>query len=183
MEVGETLYVTERAEWRAWLEEHSSSKEAIWLVYYRQDSGKPRIPYAIAVEEALCFGWIDGIVKKLDLERSAQRYTPRRKRSNWSELNKERVRRLLAAGQMTDAGMEAVGDALDEPFVFAKDVLKAIHSDKDAWKHYQTFSECYQRIRVGYIQEGRGNPEVFQQRLAHFIKMTAKGKKYGTYLE
>lgn len=114
MEIGKTLYVTQRDEWRRWLEEHHDKEPEIWLVSYRKDSGKPSIPYDEAVEEALCFGWIDSTVKKLDEDARAQRFSPRKPKSNWSDSNLERVRRLMAQGKMAPAGLAAVGDLLDQ---------------------------------------------------------------------
>ena len=103
-----TLYVTKRADWRKWLEKNHASEKEIWLVYYRKDSGKPRISYDDALEEALAFGWIDSIQKGIDDERFAQRFSPRVKGSKWSEANKERARRLLKEGRMTPAGMASI---------------------------------------------------------------------------
>ena len=105
MEIRKTLYVPTREEWRAWLTKHHESESEVWLIYYKQQSGRPRIPYDDAVEEALCFGWIDSIVKRLDDEKFAQKFTPRRDRSRWSALNEQRVRKLIKNGRMTEAGM------------------------------------------------------------------------------
>ena len=88
MEIAQTLYVTNRDDWRAWLEKNSHSEKEVWLVYYRKEAEKPRIPYNDAVEEALCFGWIDSINKKLDEERNVQRFSPRRPKSEYSQTNK-----------------------------------------------------------------------------------------------
>lgn len=105
MKVGKTLYVTNREKWREWLEKFHHKEKEIWLVFYRKDSGKVSIHYNDAVEEALCFGWIDSIEKGIDHERIAQRFTPRKSKSQWSETNKERVRRLIKEGKMTPAGL------------------------------------------------------------------------------
>jgi uncharacterized protein YdeI (YjbR/CyaY-like superfamily) len=105
MEVGETLLVTTQEEWREWLTEHHGEYKEIWLVYYKKASGKTGISYEEAVEEALCFGWIDGAIKGIDLETYAGRFTPRRAKSPWSDSNRERVARLLRAGRMTEAGL------------------------------------------------------------------------------
>jgi uncharacterized protein YdeI (YjbR/CyaY-like superfamily) len=113
MEITEILYVTDRNDWRAWLEKNYASAKEIWLIYYNKKSGKPRIPYNDAVEEALCFGWIDSIVKKYDEERAAQRFSPRRKNSQLSQLNKERIRRLVEAGKMTPIGLESIKHHLE----------------------------------------------------------------------
>ena len=119
-----TLYVTKRAEWRKWLEEHHGSENEIWLVYYRKETGKPRISYEDALNEALAFGWIDSIQRGIDKERFAQRFSPRRDTARWSEANKERARRLIRDGRMTPAGMAKIGDALKEERVDLKeDVL------------------------------------------------------------
>ena len=120
MEVGKTLYVTQRSEWREWLSANHGTEKEIWLIGYRKEAGKPGLPYNDAVEEALCFGWIDSTMKKVDAERNAQRYTPRRPNSPLSEMNKERVRRLIAAGLMTPAGLAAAGDLSTENFTIAE---------------------------------------------------------------
>lgn len=105
MKLGKMLYVKTRKEWREWLEKNHKTEPEIWLVYYRKITGKSRISYNDAVEEALCFGWIDSIEKGIDKERFAQRFTPRKPKSQWSVSNKERVRRLIELGKMTPAGM------------------------------------------------------------------------------
>lgn len=104
MDVGETLRVSSRAQWRAWLRRHHADRKEIWLVYYKKGSGKTGIGYDDSVEEALCFGWVDGQTKGLDAISYAGRFTPRRPGSNWSASNRERVARLLRQGLMTEAG-------------------------------------------------------------------------------
>ena len=89
------LYLKTREEWRKWLEENHSKAEEIWLIYYKKPSGKSRIPYTDAVEEALCFGWIDGKIKRINDDYYIQRFTPRRPGSKWSKLNMERVQKLI----------------------------------------------------------------------------------------
>jgi uncharacterized protein YdeI (YjbR/CyaY-like superfamily) len=108
MEIGETLYVTTGEDFRKWLEENHQTKKEIWLVQYKKATGKPSISYVEAVEEALCFGWIDGTQKSVDTERYALRFSPRRPKSNWTETNKERARRLIVEGKMTEAGFETL---------------------------------------------------------------------------
>ena len=179
MEIGKTLRLTERKSWRAWLEKHHDSEPEIWLVYPKKASGKKGIPYNDAVEEALCFGWIDSILKPVDEVHRAQRFTPRRKGSRLSPMNLERVRRLHAAGKMTPAGMAQVGDMLDQPFVLPPDIRKALKADPETWRNYESFPESYKRIRVGWIDLARIQPEVFETRLRYFLKMTKAGKKFG----
>src|ERR1700694_4647030 len=100
-----TVYAKDRREWRSWLAKNHAKCDEIWLVYYKKDSGKPRVAYQDAVEEALCFGWIDGKLNRLDQDRFAQRFTPRRPDSRWSAINIERARRLIEENRMTAAGM------------------------------------------------------------------------------
>ncbi len=107
MEITKTFYPKNRAQWRVWLEKSHGKRKEIWLVYYKKSSGKPRIPYYDAVDEALCFGWIDGTVKSIDEERYAQRFTPRHKRSSWSATNAARYRTLLKEGLVVEAGKKA----------------------------------------------------------------------------
>lgn len=180
MEITQTLSVTDRDEWRQWLLEHHATEKEIWLLAHTSQSGRSRIPYLHAVEEALCFGWIDGIAKKLDAERTAQRFTPRRPRSHWTELNKERARRLIASGQMTAAGLAVLPDLAPEAFSVPVDILAALQADPKVWANYQQFPDLYKRIRIGFIEEVRKQPAVFQQRLAHFLKKTRENKMFGS---
>jgi uncharacterized protein YdeI (YjbR/CyaY-like superfamily) len=179
VEITKTLYVTNRDDWRAWLEEHHASEPEIWLVYYRKESGKPRISYNDAVEEALCFGWIDSTNKAIDEERLAQRFSPRNPRSAFSEMNKERARRLIEQGKMTQAGLDKLQGALADIFEVPADILEALQADEQVWENFQQFPESYKRIRIGWIEGARHRPEEFQKRLRYFIKMTAKNKRFG----
>ena len=104
MEIGETLYVTNREDFRKWLLKNHQTRKEIWLIQYKKATKKPSIDYVEAVEEAICFGWIDGLEKSLDAERYALRFSPRRPKSNWTNTNKERARKMIAQGRMTRAG-------------------------------------------------------------------------------
>lgn len=108
MDIGETIYVTTGAEFRKWLAKNHGVKREIWLVQYKKATHKPSIDYVSAVETAICFGWIDGFEKGMDSERYATRFTPRRSGSNWTETNRERARKMIAAGKMTKAGRAAL---------------------------------------------------------------------------
>src|SRR5262249_22114913 len=108
MEIRKTLYVTSREEWRAWLTKHYQSETEVWLIYYKKHTGQPRISYDHAVEEALCFGWVDSIVKTIDDEKFAQKFTPRRDWTKWSGLNQRRLRKLIREGRMTEAGLAKI---------------------------------------------------------------------------
>jgi len=104
MEIGETLYVTNRDDFRKWLIQNHQTKKEIWLIQYKKATKKLSIHYVEAVEEAICFGWIDGFEKGLDAERSAIRFSPRQPKSNWTNTNKDRARKMIAEGRMTKAG-------------------------------------------------------------------------------
>src|SRR3989449_450609 len=113
MNDGKTFNAKNRREWRAWLSKHHRTAPEIWLIYYKKQSGKPRIPYNHAVEEALCYGWIDSLLKPIDADRYTQRFSPRRPTSRLSAMNRERVRRLIASGRMTRFGLESIKHAFD----------------------------------------------------------------------
>ncbi len=191
------LEVSGRAAWRSWLRKNHRSATEIWLVYYRKGSGKERIAYNDAVEEALCFGWIDSNVHSIDETRFAQRFSPRKPGTPYSPANRERLRKLIAAGKVSksvlaairlqtpDLGLQLRSGVLDlksrsEPrLIVAKDILAAIKADKAAWANYRKLSPAYKRIRIGFIEGARKRPAEFEKRLRYFIKMTAKGKMYG----
>jgi len=186
MKLGKTLYVTNRKDWRSWFAKNHDKEKEIWLIYYRKSSGKPRIPYNDAVEEALSYGWIDSIQKGIDEEKFAQRFTPRKPKSELSEMNKERLRRLIKERKMTVAGLNAISGVFDkskyqdEKLTIAPDILEALKADKQAWKNFQKFPEGYKKVRLGFIESRRRHGDViFQRSLQHFIKKTAKNKKFG----
>lgn len=174
-----TLYVSDPKKWRTWLRKHYKTEDEIWLVYYKKGSGKPRIEYNDAVEEALCFGWIDSIVRTIDEQRFAQRFSPRKPKSKYSPANKERLRSLLKRKKVIKEVRESLGDIFEEKFVIPKDIQAAIKANTTAWKHFQNFSDSYKRIRIGFIDGARHRPAEFKKRLAHFIKMTEKNKQFG----
>jgi uncharacterized protein YdeI (YjbR/CyaY-like superfamily) len=113
MVITERLYVTNRQEWCQWLVEHYQTAKGVWLVHYRKHTGKPSLTYEEAVEEALCFGWIDSIQRHIDNESYAQRFTPRQDNSQWSETNLRRVKKLLKERKMTPAGLAKLGNLKD----------------------------------------------------------------------
>ena len=187
MKLGKTIYVTERKQWRSWLFRNHNREKEIWLIYYKQSSGKPRIPYNDAVEEALCYGWIDSTAKKIDEEKFAQRFTPRRPTSVLSEMNKERIRRLIKKKVMTAAGLKAISHVFipgkKEKWAIAPDIVQALQENSCTWDNFQRFSRSYQRIRIGYLEsQRRHNLKMFKKSLSYLIKMTAKNKKFGMIL-
>ena len=112
MEIGETLRAATSAEFFQWLEANHRAKKEIWLVIYKKASGKTGISYDEAVDAALCFGWIDGVMKSMDAEKYAQRFCPRRKGGNWTEANRAKARRLIAEGRVAAAGKAALPEDL-----------------------------------------------------------------------
>jgi len=185
MKLGKTLHVTTRKDWRSWLARHHNTETEIWLVYYRKETGKPRISYNDAVEEALRYGWIDSIVRSLDKERFAQRFSRRRKPSSLSQMNKERVRALVAQKKMTKAGLAAIAHVFDPAedesadFTIPPDILKPLKENEQAWENFQKLPESYKRIRIAFIEtRKRHGKEEFERSLRHFIDMTAKGKRF-----
>ena len=179
MNITKTLHVTTRRAWRAWLSKHFRTAKEVWLVYYRKETGKSRIPYNDAVEEALCFGWIDSIVKKLDTQRFAQRFSPRRPNAPYSQANKVRLRRLIAQKKVRKDLRAALGNIQTEKFTIPPDILRAIKANAQAWRNFRKYSAAYQQIRIAFIDGARRRPQEFRKRLRYFLKMTEQGKQFG----
>lgn len=176
MEKEEILHLETRTEWRNWLEEHFQVKKEAWLVYAKKASGKQRIQYNDAVEEALCFGWIDSTNKTLDKDHTIQRFTPRKSGSSYSQANIERLKYLAANNLIHRSFLKTVQGIIAREFVFPQDIVDEIKKDKTAWKHYLKLSEPYKRIRVAYIESARKRPEEFSKRLSNFIQKTHDNK-------
>ena len=169
MEMSTTLLVTSREEWRAWLEANHDREREVWLIYYKRHTGRPRIPYDDAVEEALCFGWIDSLIQTIDDERYAQKFTPRSLKSKWSALNRGRVADLARKGMMTEAGMSKITfplpkggrgaapkpkkriGAIPVP-AFMEEALKA---NEPAWTHFQALAPSYRKLYVRWVTEAK----------------------------
>jgi uncharacterized protein YdeI (YjbR/CyaY-like superfamily) len=173
------LEVKDRDAWRRWLKQNHLTAPGVWLVYYKKGSGKPRIPYNDAVEEALCFGWIDSNVRSLNEQRFAQRFSPRGPKSAYSPANQERLRKLIADGRVSKDVLTSIGKLPAARLVVARDILEAIKADKAAWANYRKLSPAYKRIRIGFIEAARNRPAEFKKRLHYFIKMTAQNKQFG----
>lgn len=182
MEITATVYVRTRKEWREWLDANHERETEVWLVSYRKATGQPSISYNHAVEEALCFGWIDSTRKRIDDERFAQRFTPRRPGSSYSQTNKERLARLITAGQVIPHVLQAVqGLRLD--YELPQDIVSALKSDEKAWDFFRRTSPSYQRIRAAFVDTARQRPAEFEKRLRHLVKMSAQGKQFGYGIE
>ncbi len=173
------LYVTNRDEWRNWLETHHRSEREVWLVYYKKHTGKHRIAYNDAVEEALCFGWIDSTVKGIDGDRYAQRFSVRNPKTAYSQANKERLKNLIQQGRVVEEVLATLGNLAEEQFEIPSDILEAIKANAKAWENFQELSAPYIRVRIAFIDAARKRPEEFKKRLRYFIGMTEKNKRFG----
>ena len=176
MEKEGILNIKTRAEWRNWLQLNFNIDNEIWLVYVKKSTGEKRIPYNDAVEEALCFGWIDSTNKVLDKNHTMQRFTPRKAISKYSQPNIERLKWLAENNLIHPTFVKAVQEIISQEFVFPKDILDEIKKDSTAWNYYLMFSEPYKRIRMAYIDSARKRPWEFTKRLANFIQKTRANK-------
>jgi uncharacterized protein YdeI (YjbR/CyaY-like superfamily) len=183
MTITETLHVHLRTDWRDWLHANHTTAREIWLVSYRVATGKPNLPYNDAVEEALCFGWIDSTRKALDSERYAQRYSPRRNGSEYSQPNRERLARMRAMGFLHPSVEESTMHIRPEDFVVPADIRDALATSGGALAFFETTSPSYQRIRAAYVDSARSEPEVFRKRLASLIRQCERGKQFGVGIE
>lgn len=176
------LQTENRNDFRLWLTENHRQEKECWVIVTR---GRPKDDntfwYLDAVEEALCFGWIDSTEKKLESGVTAQRFAPRKKNSLWSELNKERCRRLEKLGRMTDAGRSVLPDLSPSGFAIDGAVLQALQADAEVWNNFLSFPPLYQRVRIDTIQIKKKQPELFQSRLQKFIEHTKQGVLYGEW--
>jgi uncharacterized protein YdeI (YjbR/CyaY-like superfamily) len=183
------LYVTNRDKWRDWLGRHYATESVIWLVFYKKETSKPTIAYEEAVEDALCFGWIDSIIKKIDAEKYVRKFTPRKDKSYWSELNKKRARKMIKEGRMTDAGLAKIKAAkksglwdqtgrlhisLDMPSEFTK----ALDNNKKAKENFEKLAPSYRKHYIGWIQAAK-REETKKKRIRESILLLAKGKRLG----
>lgn len=178
-----SLYVATREVWRGWLSANAATAVEIWLIYPRKHSGKPRIPYNDAVEEALCFGWIDSITGSVDEDHYAQRFTPRKPRSSYSQTNIERLRRLVAQEKVLPGVLVTLDDLLNEAFFFPPDIEAVLRANEQAWQNFKSYSEAYQRIRVAYVETARKRGAEFDKRLNNLIKKCEQNKQFGFGIE
>ena len=170
------VYFKNRNEWREWLLNHFESDKEVWFTFPTVDSNEIGVSYNDAVEEALCFNWIDEIANTLDETHRLRRFTPRRKNSPYSRLNIERLIRLDSLDMIYPKFKKEIKKIISVPFIFPKDIITEIKKDKVAWNNYQNFSDSYKRIRVAYIDSARKRPEEFKKRLSNFFKKTKENK-------
>lgn len=179
----DTIYVATREEWREWLAENHDKSKGIWLIYYKKGSGKPRVPYDGAVEEALCFGWIDSTVRRLDEEKYAQRFTPRNPDSGWSELNIKRMEKLIGEGRVTEAGLSKYRDPAarrsttrDLDYVTPPGFMEALEKEPDAAAYFNKLPPSQTKLFFRWINDAK-REETKQKRIAEAVELLAQGKK------
>lgn len=180
MEIDKLLTFKKREELREWLLANSTTEKYCWVIV----TIKPKLDtllYLDVVEEALCFGWIDGVKKKLSETQTAQRLSPRAKKSPWTELNKERVRRLEKLGLMTDEGRKILPSDFHQPFKIDSVIEEKLKEDQQIYENFMAFPDLYRRIRIDTIQTNKKDTVLFESRLAKLIEQTKANKQYGAW--
>ncbi|HWP37961.1 MAG TPA: YdeI/OmpD-associated family protein [Gemmatimonadales bacterium] len=177
------LELADRRQWRAWLEKNHTSSPGVWLMFHKEHTGRPTIAYDDSVREALCFGWVDSLVKRLDADRYARKYTPRTPTSKWSDSNRKRWTELKAAGQLAPAGLAAAPTgARYAPKPSVPDlppyIAKAFRANARAWKFFRELAPTYRRQFVAWIHLAR-QPATRERRIRESVRLLAAGKKLG----
>jgi uncharacterized protein YdeI (YjbR/CyaY-like superfamily) len=178
-----SFYSATREEWRAWLAENHDKSKGIWLIYYKKGSGKPRVAYDDAVEEALCFGWIDSTVRRLDEEKYAQRFTPRNPGSGWSEVNIRRMEKLIGDGRVTEAGLAKYRNpeahrstTRDLDHVVPLGFAEALEKEPKALEYFEKLPPSQTKLFFRWINSAKRD-ETKQKRIAESVELLAQGKK------
>ena len=178
-----TLQVRSRQQWRTWLAKHHASSPGVWLVFCKAHTGVKSLPYEDTVREALCFGWIDSLVKRLDDDRYAVKVTPRKPTSKWSDINRKRWAELKAAGLLTSAGLATAptkNTYAPRPVIpqLPGYIAKALKENSSAWKFFRELAPTYRRDFVVWIHTAK-RPETRARRIRESISLLAAGKKLG----
>jgi uncharacterized protein YdeI (YjbR/CyaY-like superfamily) len=189
MKISKTYYAANRDEWREWLEKHHSTETEVWLIYYKKHSGRSRVAYNDAVEEALCFGWIDSTIQRIDDDRYAQKFTPRKSDSKWSALNKRRVAKLIKERRMTDAGLAKINfsDTKDDygrtsrvrkQLKIPQYLKQALMNSRTAWDNLHQLAPSYRRNYILWISTAK-KEETRNKRLKEAITLLTQNRKLG----
>ena len=190
MDSVKTFRAKTRKVWRKWLEKNHTKEKSVWLVMYRKDSNVPSVNYAEAVEEALCFGWIDSIKKKRDAESSIQFFSQRKPKSYWSKLNRERVEKLSKQGLITPAGQTvidlaktngawtALGDV--EEIVIPSDLKEQLHKNTIAFNNFKAFPTSSKKIILTWILSAK-TPETRRKRITETVALAKKNMRANHY--
>ena len=191
MQITKTFTPKTPKDWRRWLEKNHAREQEVWLVYFKPASGKTGIDYETSVEEALCFGWIDSIIQKMDEEKYARKFNPRRMDSRWSESNKLRVAKIIREGRMTEAGMAKVTfdakkvdlnkpKAKRSPVEMNDRIRQALKSKSEVWEAFQRISPSHQRAYILWLTEAK-KLETFERRLKMLIDEVMAGRPLGMH--
>ena len=183
----EVLHIVTRKAWRKWLSRNHTKKKEVWLIYFKKHTGKPRIPYDDAVEEALCYGWIDGKVRRIDDEKFMQLFTPRKAKSNWSEHNKKRAEKLIKKGLMKDSGLVAIKEAKkrgvwdqSSPMYDEKNIPEeleaALKKNKTAKKNYDNLAPTYKKQFHWFVVSAK-RTETREKRIREAMMLLKANKK------
>ena len=183
------IHFENRRAWRRWLEENHDKASEIWVIYYKKHTKKPTVQYDEAVEEAICFGWIDSTVRTIDDERYMQKYTPRNKTSLWSELNKKRARKMIKTSRMTDAGRIKIEEAkkngrwdkansASRQHEMPPELEEALKANKTAWENFNNFAPSYRNIYAGWVASAK-RQETREKRIKEVVKRSARNEKPG----
>jgi len=178
-----------RHEWRSWLRRNHSRKKEAWLIFYKKHTGKGKMSYLEALDEALCFGWIDGRLKRIDDEKHMMRFSPRRKESIWSDWNVKRVRKLMKEGKMTPAGLAKIDSkTLNRPtpkngrprprFRISPEMRKRLMTNEEAWKNYCNLVPSSKEMYAYWLNSAK-RPETKEKRLNEAVTLLEKNKKLG----
>jgi uncharacterized protein YdeI (YjbR/CyaY-like superfamily) len=181
-----SIHPLSRTEWREWLEHHHTRTQGVWLISYKKAAGKPRVEYDEAVEEALCFGWVDSKGNKLDDERTMLWIAPRKAGSGWSRPNKEHIEKMIAAGQMAQAGMAKVEAAQKDGSWYALDAVEALEIPPDldmafaanpgARQYFEAFPRSAKRAILGWISTAK-KPETRARRIEETVRLAAENQR------
>jgi uncharacterized protein YdeI (YjbR/CyaY-like superfamily) len=183
------LYVINRDEWRDWLSRYHSSEKEVWLIFNKKETSRPTIPYEDAVEEALCFGWVDSIIRKIDSKKYVRKFTPRNDNSVWSALNRKRSNKMIKEKKMTDFGLTKIKAARKAglwdknpgpriPSKIPAQFAKALAHNKKAKETFDKLAFSYRRHYIGWIVTAK-RPETKAKRIKESIALLAKGEKLG----
>jgi uncharacterized protein YdeI (YjbR/CyaY-like superfamily) len=187
--MAEELYFEDRFQWRDWLKKNYKKSKEIWLIYYKKHTGKASIPYDDAVEEAICFGWIDSTVRRIDEEKYKQRYTPRNIRSLWSESNVKRAEKMINAGKMTEEGLfkfkQGMRDnkkLLDSGITSNKEIIipqrlkEGLKKNNKAWENFNNFPDSYKRRYLYWYMDAKRD-DTRSRRMKEIIRRSEKNQK------
>ncbi|KWX80879.1 thymidylate synthase [Paenibacillus riograndensis] len=180
MKIENLIPIKSREDLRNWLQSNGKTEKCCWVLISMTPTPDVLL-YLDAVEEALCCGWIDGAKKKMSETELAQRLSPRSKKSSWTELNKERIRRLEKLGFMRDEGRRVLPDMDHHSFTIDKDIEQKLKEEKQVYENFMAFPDLYKRIRIDTIQSYKNPPELYKSRLDKFITNTRENKMYGQW--